>query len=314
MSEIIRDGSIAGGIPTVPQFRPVAGEVFAERGARLRVLAPGHALEAYLRFVAALSDAQDKMMRAAILSPASGGGAGWGSPPDEQTLQHCREHGLPPLSVDGHRRDPAWRDVLAGISSTFNPDALPPQARDVLSALAAAPVDSLESAATGLLAGAYAEVDAGRAPFIAAALQVYWVKMALQLGEAGFSRDVRYGLCPVCGSHPVASIVRVGGAAQGLRYLVCSLCASEWHVVRVKCSACASTKGIGYLGIEGANQAIKAECCDECRAYLKIFYLEKDTSLDPVADDLATLALDMLVDEQGYNRVGPNLLFVPGAV
>ena len=183
----------------------------------------------------------------------------------------------------------------------------------MLTVLSTAPTDALESAAEKVLAGAYAEANAGQAPFLAAALQVYWVKMALQLGEAGFSGAVRYGLCPVCGSHPVASVVRVGGAAQGLRYLVCSLCASEWHVVRVKCTACASTKGIGYLGIEGANPAIKAECCDECRAYLKIFYLEKDTSLEPAADDLATLALDMLVDEQGYNRAGPNLLFAPGS-
>jgi FdhE protein len=308
-SEIIRDGSLAGGIPTVPRFRPVGAGVFAERAARLRMLAPGHALEGYLRFAAALSDAQDRALRAATNSSSSG----WGSAPDEQTLQRCREHGLPPLSVDGHRRDAAWREVLAGIVGTLNPDALPPEARNVLSALAAAPVDSLESAAGSLLAGAYAEVDAGWAPCIAAALQVYWVRMALRLGEAGFSPDVRYGLCPVCGSHPVASVVRVGGAVQGLRYLVCSLCAAEWHVVRVKCTACASTKGIGYLGIEGANPAIKAECCDECRAYLKIFYLEKDTALDPVADDLATLALDMLVDEQGYDRAGPNLLFLPGA-
>ena len=111
---------------------------------------------------------------------------------------------------------------------------------------------------------------------------------------------------------PVASVVRIGGAAQGLRYLVCSLCASEWHVVRVKCSACASTKGIAYLGIEGADEAIKAEVCDECKTYLKIFYLEKNPALVPAADDLASLALDMLVDEQGYNRIGPNLLFLPG--
>ena len=83
--------------------------------------------------------------------------------------------------------------------------------------------------------------------------------------------------------------------------------------MRVKCSACASTKGISYLGIEGATEAIKAEVCDECKTYLKIFYLEKDSSMEPAADDLATLALDMLVDEAGYNRVGPNLLFVPGA-
>ena len=36
-------------------------------------------------------------------------------------------------------------------------------------------------------------------------------------------------------------------------------------------------------------------------------------AVDPVADDLATLALDILVDEAGYTRAGPNLLLVPGA-
>jgi FdhE protein len=182
----------------------------------------------------------------------------------------------------------------------------------VIAALAYPKTELLEAAAGSLLAGAYADVDPGSAPFIAAALQVYWVKLALQLGEAGFSRNVQYGLCPVCGSRPVASIVRIGGAAQGLRYLVCSLCASEWHVVRVKCASCASTKGISTVGIEGASEAVKAECCDECKAYLKIFYLEKNTALEPVADDLASLALDLLVDEAGYNRLGPNLLFAPG--
>jgi FdhE protein len=39
---------------------------------------------------------------------------------------------------------------------------------------------------------------------------------------------------------------------------------------------------------------------------------EKDPSMDPFADDLNTLALDMLVDEKGYARTGPNLLFYPG--
>jgi FdhE protein len=40
---------------------------------------------------------------------------------------------------------------------------------------------------------------------------------------------------------------------------------------------------------------------------------EKAPSVDPVADDLATLALDLLVDEAGYSRSGPNLLLLGGA-
>jgi FdhE protein len=300
--DVIRDGSLAGGIPSIPQFRPVAPDVFQERAERFAALAPGHSLEAYLRFTAALSRAQAEVLRDLPAAPL----------PDPQRLEQCRAHGLPPLSADGHRRDPAWQQGLRTLLGVLDVSCMPAQARSVLDALHAASADALESAADNLLAGAFAEVDAGQAPFVAAALQVYWVSMAASLGEAGFSPQMQYGLCPVCGSYPVASVVRIGGAQQGLRYLVCSLCASEWHAVRVKCSACASTKGISYLAIEGGSDAVKAEVCDECKTYLKIFYLEKNTQLVPAADDLATLALDMLVDEQGYNRVGPNLLLAVG--
>ena len=58
---------------------------------------------------------------------------------------------------------------------------------------------------------------------------------------------------------------------------------------------------------------MRAETCDDCHSYLKIVYQEKAPDADPVADDLATLALDILVDETGYTRAGPNLLLVPGA-
>ena len=302
-SQIIQDGSIAGQIPQIPAFRPVAADVFAECGARLRTLAAGHALEPYLRFAASLCIAQDEVLRSTPELPV----------PDEHTLAHCHEHGLPALSVDGHRRDRAWRDGLGQLAGRVDRAGLPAQAAGVLSRLRSADEATLEAAASALLAGVYAEVDPAEAPFIAGALQVYWVKMALQLGERATVYPAQIGLCPVCGSQPVASVVRIGGAQQGLRYLVCSLCASEWHMVRVKCSACGSTKGISYLSVEPGSDAIKAECCDECKTYLKIFYLEKNTGMVAPADDLASLALDMLVDQAGYNRIGPNLLFLPGS-
>src|SRR4029453_16437431 len=233
--------------------------------------------------------------------------------PEEHTLAHCREHGLPALSAYGHRRDPAWRHVLSELIPRLDAEPLSAEAVNVLRRLRRADETRLEAAAAGLLAGVHADLDAGEAPFIAAALQVYWVKLALQLGARATAQAAQTGLCPVCGSHPVASVVRIGGAQQGLRYLACSLCASEWHMVRVKCSACGPTKGISYLGIDGGGDAVKAECCDEGKTYLKIFYLEKDSSIVPAADDLASLTLDMLVDQEGYNRIGPNLLFLPGS-
>jgi FdhE protein len=103
-----------------------------------------------------------------------------------------------------------------------------------------------------------------------------------------------------------------------MRYLVCSLCATEWNMARVKCTACNTDKGVQYLSLtrdenaKATDAPTRAEVCDECKSYLKIFYQEKDPQVEPNADDLATLALDVLVDEQGYGRSGPNLLFHPG--
>ena len=150
-------------------------------------------------------------------------------------------------------------------------------------------------------------------PFVAAALQVYWAQMASALGDGACGRLEQGGLCPVCGSHPVAGIVRTGGKEQGLRYLCCSLCASQWHMVRIKCSSCESTSGINHYTLDGSNGAVKAESCDSCNSYLKLLYLEKDCLMDPIADDLATLSLDMLMDNEGRERSGPNLLFHPGS-
>jgi len=106
-------------------------------------------------------------------------------------------------------------------------------------------------------------------------------------------------------------IVRVGGQFSGYRYLQCALCSTEYHVVRVKCSNCDSTKGIAYHGIEGGSEALKAESCDECHTYRKIGYQEKDYDFEPLADDLASLTLDLLMNEAGYRRSSPNPLLWP---
>ncbi len=292
---------LAGGVPSIPEFRPVSARVFAERAERLDDLAGGHAMEQYLRFASSLVRAQ-----AAEVERSSDAAI-----PDRERVAHCREHGLPPLSVDDPP-EPGWRRGLEHLLNALDRGALPAEAASVVAALRDANRATLERDAKNVLAGAYSEVDPARVPFVGAALQLHWAKMALKLGRSGRSPGVDFGLCPVCGSPPVVSVVRSGGAEQGLRYWVCSLCASEWHVVRIKCTSCSSTESISYLFIEGANDAVRAECCDGCKTYLKILYLDKDARMEPVADDLATLALDMLVDERGYRRIGPNLLLSPG--
>jgi FdhE protein len=175
-----------------------------------------------------------------------------------------------------------------------------------------------------LLAGESSADDAAVVPFVGAALQVYFSRRAATLSPDDVSACDVATICPVCSARPVASLIRLGAAQQGLRYLHCAVCETEWHMVRIKCSSCESTKGINYLRAlrdgqtpeqaERASKAavVSAETCDECRSYLKLVNREKAQFADPVADDLATLALDMLVDERDYLRAGPNLLFHPG--
>ena len=165
------------------------------------------------------------------------------------------------------------------------------------------------------------------APLVGAALQVWWTRQAASLNEADIGHVGTSTVCPICASRPVASVVEIGAAQSNLRYLHCSLCSTQWHMVRVTCSSCEATKGVAYYSLTGAdvdsaaNTApsrkiafARAETCDSCHSYLKIFTREKEPQMEATADDLATLALDMLVDEAGYLRSGPNLLFSPGVV
>jgi FdhE protein len=184
--------------------------------------------------------------------------------------------------------------------------------REIDQRLRESTVKDLEVQADALLAGRASEVDVATAPFLMSALQVQWVALASQLKADDVAALDVPGVCPVCGTLPVASIVRSDAGSQGYRYLHCALCATEWHLVRVTCSQCQNTENIGYHSIEGSSGAIRAESCDKCHTYRKILYQEKDADVEPVADDLASLALDLLMADAGYQRGSGNpLLWQP---
>jgi FdhE protein len=80
--------------------------------------------------------------------------------------------------------------------------------------------------------------------------------------------------------------------------------------VRAACITCGGSRTLSLRGIEGDSGAIKAETCDECHTYAKMLYQTKDMQVDPFADDLATLGLDILVAEAGWARHAPNALLL----
>ncbi|RLJ65383.1 formate dehydrogenase accessory protein FdhE [Sulfurisoma sediminicola] len=288
---------------------PDAGSVFATRARRFEQLADGHVLADWLKFLATLTRAQHAALQSLPALPL----------PDAAALARAREHRMPPLPAQSWPRDAAWHAVLRQLVETVTP-AAPESARGDLARLAALPPADLEAPAERVLHTELYGADAALLPYVGAALQVLWTGAAAQLGASrGIAALDVPGVCPCCGFLPVASVVRNAGAGENtvanLRYLHCALCNTEWNLVRVKCAACDATEGIAYRELAGdavkRPGAVRAETCDSCKSYLKVVYQEKG-GVDPVADDLATLALDILVDEAGYARAGPNLLLVPG--
>lgn len=298
---------------------PPRGTVFAERAMRLRQLARGHAMWDYLLFMANLAQAQQDRLEGFPSVPL----------PDGDALDRAATAGAPPLPAGDWPRDPVWHGVAKVIAADLRGSA-PTGAQAALERVAGASDDWFERQADCLLTGVMEGLDLATAPLVAAALQVYWTHMATTLLAQPGARAAPFGriddetICPCCGSRPTASITRSSGESLGQRYLHCSLCSLQWHMVRIKCPSCLSTRSLAYhsldtaeTGEDGASRAasasLQAESCDDCHSYLKIMHTDRDPFVEPVADDLASVTLDLLVSDAGYQRHGVNLMLLFGA-
>ena len=296
-------GEAVGGVAAPhPLVLPDPMKRFAATAERLDALAAGHPMEDWLRFMARIAQAQQAAAALATLSP----------PPSvaPDLLEKAVDARLPPIASETHPRDPAWQGGLAVILYEMVDAPVPDAAKQVAVGLRQASRPDIEALADAFLAGRLPAERAGEALFIAAALQVYFTRLAASLPVEALRLLPQRGLCPCCGSTPVAGLVTASGRTPGTRYLVCSLCATAWNHVRAVCITCGESRGLALKAIEGGDDAIKAETCDDCRTYAKTFYQAKDMKLDPFADDLASLALDVLVTEAGWSRHAPNPLLL----
>jgi len=266
--------------------------LFEARAARLRALAAGHSAGDWLLLLARIADGQRAAVRE-ISVPA---------------VRAALEPGLgPPLAVDAVQRDGAWRRMLGVVLSAARAPGLPVETIDAVRRLADSGVSHLEALAHGVLSGEVAPDRLACAPFVGAALQAWFAALARHVDPATLSSGT--DACPVCGSAPVAGVVQ---GADRLRYLSCGLCAAEWNVPRLRCVLCGDEGDLAYYAVEG-DRGAQAEACPSCRAYVKLFDEEKRPGAEPASDDAATLALDLLLSEQGLGRVGPNLYVAASA-
>lgn len=275
-------------IPEARHFDPILredlGALYTARTARLRALAEGHELSAFLGLAAEITFAQQAAIRADYAGTELVDAA-------RIAASGCWLPGLETMIVQ-----------LVG--------RVPKGVRPHLDRLAALPEADKITAAQALAESRFDAVDPALAPFIWAALSVE-VAQAARAAPLPQKGDEETTYCPICGSHPVASHIHTS-ERQGMRYLHCALCDCEWHMVRAKCSCCGDAGQLDYLSFDTPEAAIRAEACNDCGGYLKVISAERDPDVETVADDLASLVLDDAAVSEGFGRTGFNPFALPG--
>ncbi|PMR75791.1 formate dehydrogenase accessory protein FdhE [Billgrantia endophytica] len=276
---------------------------FAVRAQRLHALSERiEPLGAFLAFMAQLSRAQQVVLERH--QPQ------WLPEPDAFAL--ALKHGMPPLGVEALRGDVDFHTEFAALLDALDL-AIGEAQRPLLAELRKMPRSGIDQLATRVLTGdAGLPSQRGLMPLVAAGLQVAWLRLALRLpAPPQRPPPEARAICPCCGSLPVASVIQIDQIRSGVRYLQCGLCATQWYLERAKCSVCDQTGKLDYLSLEDETGEpllpVQAETCGDCHTYLKIVPREFDAQAEPLADDLASLALDLLLAEKGeYRRSGYN--------
>ena len=293
---IAADPTVIGDVAAPPFARlPDPTKLFAARARRFRALAPSSGVRPYLEILAGLAGVQHD---AAAQLPA---------PPalDAAALDRARDYGMPPLDRATIRAEGPVSETLDRLFAGAAEREAPEAARAALDRAKQAQGGERDRRIANVLAEAVPIGEMSEHAYVAAGLQIYLARIAAGLSAESLQR-IEDGVCPVCGGSPVASAVVGWHGSHGARYAACSHCATLWHVVRIKCLACGSTEGVRYQEIDGGPGLIKAETCDGCRSYVKLLRQDKDPNLDPVADDVASLGLDLLLRDSPYRRAGYN--------
>ncbi len=125
--------------------------------------------------------------------------------------------------------------------------------------------------------------------------------IAEKYGEIIEKSNWSEGYCPICGKEPKIGEIR--GEEEGKRYLFCHQCGFKWYFQRIKCPFCGNEEqhSLAYFEVEG-EERYRVDVCNKCRRYIKTVELPK-SSEEPNLDveDIATLHLDMIAYDEGYN-------------
>ncbi|GAA3663491.1 MULTISPECIES: formate dehydrogenase accessory protein FdhE [Acetobacter] len=301
-SDIVAPDKRTPGVVAIdPAIYPMLDKLYARRIERLKaqILLQGENGE-YFRFLTHLVQVQQDILAQTPLEQA-----------DVEAIHSLLKQGVADTAQLEHSLGnmQCWQAAYTTLTTQLAP-MLPQKVAQALGSLSADRT-GLTKAAAHLLQADYAQVDAGVAVVLWAALSTCWAQaVTLKQGE-GITQSLAHATyCPCCHAPPVASLV-MGGAREGLRYLQCSLCEVRWHRVRAVCVACDASGQMDHWTLDDAKSAIQIETCGDCRNYIKTLRLDYDPELEAVADDLGSLLLDSAMEAEGFMRIGINPFSFP---
>jgi len=262
----------------------------------------------YLRFCGEVARFQARArdaIRSALGTPAPAADEAGADPPVRRLSPEAI--GLDPILL---------RDLLEELRALARPPASADDQLQRLAAASAADAELLTELVSAAMAGGGAAARLERTgarigvslpalafvarmlalPFVAEARHRLGDLPEVDARELGVQEAVR---CPTCASRAALAVL---DPADGRRRLLCSLCGETWIAPRLMCGFCGAQTGLATLR-ESAADPRWLETCDSCRHYIKTIDLRRlpePYALLPIAEQAATLHLDVMAEEAGY--------------
>lgn len=135
------------------------------------------------------------------------------------------------------------------------------------------------------------------------AISPFIEKTSYQFRDKIDFRQWQKTFCPVCGRKPGMAFIR---AEDSLNILQCQVCRTQWAYPRATCLVCGNSSNDTYKYIyDEDDEAHRAYICDNCKKYTKATDCRKvDRDIDLDVEDLATLVLDYVAKQRGYEPGG----------
>jgi FdhE protein len=130
-------------------------------------------------------------------------------------------------------------------------------------------------------------------------MRPFLVRTADVLQQRGAFGAWKRGVCPVCGGEPDFACI----TSSGERLLICCRCQTRWPTEPFMCPFCGENDKKMMTSFATPDGTYRVTACKSCRRYLKTLDGRRaGRAVMPALDSIATLPLDAVVMQRGFNN------------